>query len=153
MLYTVRKVFKFEAAHILDAAYSKCCTACIHGHSYTVEVFIQRQATNPANNMVIDFGLLSNALRPTFAYYDHSLILPPHLHDIYSSQCQDLGLDPNKLILFPENPTAEAMARIFFGLAEEALKHVITDPMVSIRSVRVHETDTGFAEYTENQHE
>ena len=59
-MYKIRKLFKFEMAHVLTTAYTKeCCN--LHGHSYRMEVFITSGALNE-DGMVIDFKKLKELL-------------------------------------------------------------------------------------------
>ena len=54
------------------------------------------------------------------------------------------GLKDNnaKVWFTPENPTAEWMAAVICAEARKQL-----EPLVRVDAVRVHETDTGYAEY------
>ena len=74
-MYTCRLKFKFEAAHILDEAFSKCCMDSIHGHSYIVEVFVSSNILN-GEGMVLDFGLLKSKVKPLIDAWDHRLFIP-----------------------------------------------------------------------------
>ncbi|MFR6543952.1 MAG: 6-pyruvoyl trahydropterin synthase family protein, partial [Butyricimonas virosa] len=50
----IRKLFKFEGAHIVRNCSSHRCRENIHGHSYIVEVFITSDKLD-RGYMVIDF--------------------------------------------------------------------------------------------------
>ena len=126
-MFTIRKQFKFEAAHVLDSSFSKCCQQ-IHGHSYRVELFFRSKVLN-ADGMVVDFGFVKQAIEALIRQLDHRLI-------ITENQLNFAAYNP---LIFPCNPTAENMAQHFFQILQE--------PLPALFKVRVHETDTGYAEY------
>lgn len=145
-MYKIRKQFKFEGAHQLYNAYSKACTDCIHGHSYLVEVFFESSNLDETG-MVIDFGKI-NALFKGYIdeYWDHSLIMP----DLFSKKYLDLLAEYNKkLNIVSYNPTAENMAKYMFQEFISILNQNNINIKVTIAGVRVHETTTGWAEYSE----
>jgi 6-pyruvoyltetrahydropterin/6-carboxytetrahydropterin synthase len=131
MPYQIRKIFKFEGAHILSGAYSEECKNHIHGHSYVVEVFIKSDDLNE-NGMIIDFKELKEYAGTLFDQWDHALVV--HKDD------EREGIKFMADILTHFNPTAENMAEFFY----KSLKR-----MFDISKVRVHETATGYAEYWE----
>lgn len=74
----IRKQFAFEAAHVLPHHDGKCSR--LHGHSYRLDVTLEGpiQATGPATGMIVDFDVLSRAVRDTVIdALDHR-----HLNDI-----------------------------------------------------------------------
>lgn len=142
-MYRIRKLFRFEAAHQLCAAESDCCKACIHGHSYRVEVFLKTKTLNAAG-MVIDFGQVKTWIQPVIDEWDHALFLPPSLVQEYT------GTPSKKIIPFITNPTAETMARALFDHLEALLAEFYgrqKGGRVQVEKIRVHETETGWAEY------
>ena len=136
-MYRIRKKLKFEMAHILEGAYSKCCSDTIHGHSYEVELFFESPELN-ADGMVIDFGEIKQMTAELVNRYDHALLVPISL-----SAEQHLALKTfnKKLRVVKYNPTAENMAHEIFD--------VVRSYFPLLRRVRLHETDTGYAEYSE----
>jgi 6-pyruvoyltetrahydropterin/6-carboxytetrahydropterin synthase len=126
-MYTIRKVLKFEAAHVLDSSYSKCCQQ-IHGHSYLVELYFRSEKLNE-DGMVVDFGKVKEQAQPFIDQFDHALIM------------SDKHLPPSgvNIVEVPYNPTAENMAHHFFEWLKPKLP--------SLFKVRFHETQTGYAEY------
>lgn len=127
-MFRIRKVFKFEGAHILDNSYSKDCQK-IHGHSYTVEVFCKSDHLNEYM-MVEDFGKIKDIVKPLIDKWDHALIVSENkIHDFPMYEIR----------VFEGNPTAEAMALYLY----KTLKFSIS----SLYKVRIHETSTGWAEY------
>lgn len=141
-VYRIRKLFRFEAAHQLLSAVTACCHETIHGHSYRVEVFISRPRLN-ADSMVADFGSL-DWMKEIIAQFDHALIM----HEGAGAEYLDVLRRYNKkLLLARENPTAEWMAK---DLYDRFRNHVLGSAMEALGMklcVRVHETETGFAEY------
>ena len=115
-MFTIRKSWKVEMAHRLTTAYTKACSDCIHGHTYTIEVFIRAMKLDESG-MVIDFGALG-ALKEIVMHCDHALM-------IEGGQNSDVDREHNrKLICVPFNPTAENMARY---LLEVVAPHVLAD--------------------------
>lgn len=142
MSYRVRKMFRFEAAHILATAHSRACTACVHGHSYRVELFLVSRKLNK-DGMVVDFGLLKEKCRAVFDRWDHALFLPRHIR--LSMEVPDTG----KVLRIMGNPTAERMARELFERLSADLRETL-GKKIRVERVRVHETETGWAEYWED---
>ena len=136
-MYTVRKEFKFEAAHVLDKCYSEECKF-IHGHSYRVEVFVGSNTLNE-DGMVIDFKKLKEIVSPLIDAWDHRLIgtaiTLTNWLQMYS-----------KIVVVKFNPTAENMAKYLFDKIHEELKEV--NPGYYLK-VRVWETATSYAEFSE----
>lgn len=133
-MFTIRKKFKFEMSHRLVSCYSEGCKN-IHGHSYILEVFFTSNTLNK-DGMVLDFGEIKNNIIDYINSWDHALIL--YKNDNWSSYMQNSDL---KYKLLDYNPTAENMCREMYNY----IKHIY--PQLS--KVRLHETTTGWAEYTE----
>lgn len=143
-MFTVRKVFRFEAAHVLASAFSKACTDSIHGHSYVVEVFLRSRELNQ-DGMVVDFGLVKELISDLIATWDHALILPS------CHKPEDFG--GKKTVIFPCNPTAENMAFVLFKQIRDRLWGSIKNSKegLIVWKVRVHETTTGWAEFERDE--
>lgn len=133
-MYTVRKLFKFEGAHALSSSYSEECQN-VHGHSYKLEVIISSKKVNP-DGMVIDFKELKESIKPIIDIFDHKLVYNLEHAVDYDHVPGEIGV--------PFNPTAENMCKFFY---KEIYKIIwdVCDKLV----IRLHETDTGYAEYTE----
>lgn len=136
-MYTVRKLFKFEAAHQLASAVSAACYETIHGHSYRVELFLASPELD-VRGMVLDFGAMGNFKTWLLDYFDHALFIPAVFPLAY---IEVLRAYNKKLRVVMANPTAEWMARFIVADAERCFPGMVT-------KVRVHETDTGYAEYS-----
>lgn len=133
-MYKVRKKFKFESAHVLDSSYSLDCQRR-HGHSYVLEVFLKSKTLN-SDGMVMDFGELKDIVNPLIKSFDHMFIMS---ESYYLDNPSELG--KSDVIVLEDNPTAENMARIFFNNIKEDVPQLY--------KIRLHETETGWAEYSE----
>jgi len=137
-MYIIRKKFKFEMAHQLSSAYSASCKNCIHGHSYILEVFFRSPGLN-TDGMVIDFKLVKDKCSDFIQSWDHALVMPSD----FSKEYLDILKKYNKkLIITSYNPTAEKMAKDIFDR--------IHDQIPECYKVRLHESETGYAEYEQN---
>jgi 7-cyano-7-deazaguanine synthase len=132
MNVTIRKLYRVEMAHQLDAAVTKACSETIHGHSYVIEVFLRGPLD--ATGMVRDFGDLT-AVKALVMEFDHALIVPASLGVEALSMLADHN---RKLVVTPYNPTAERMAIDLLSRLR------LREPLVF--KVRIHETETGYAE-------
>ena len=133
-MFTIRKLFKFEAAHVLESAYSTECK-CIHGHSYIVEVFISSESLND-DGMVIDFKKLKEIINPLIEKWDHALIVP-----------NSIKAPGDNSVFVDFNPTAENMAKYLHSwVGIKVAVRLAKQGKFKIK-VRVHETDTEWAEY------
>jgi 6-pyruvoyltetrahydropterin/6-carboxytetrahydropterin synthase len=72
-MWELTKSFLFDAAHTLDRSIESESSRRIHGHSYRAEVTL-RGAPDPRTGMVIDFGLLEQALAEARDGLDHHLL-------------------------------------------------------------------------------
>ena len=138
-MYVVRKKFKFEMAHRLISSFSKSCQN-YHGHSYELEVFFKSDKLNN-DGMVIDFGEIKERLKNLVDEFDHALVLnetDPVLK--LFEQCE------TKIVKINYNPTAECMTKDFYDRIKKLLIHYSNIQLVK---VRLHETNTGYAEYFE----
>lgn len=73
-MFTVTKIFEFEAAHRLHQHHGQCKN--LHGHSYKLEVEVRLgdgEKLN-GNNMVVDFGHLKGAVQAIVDLLDHSYL-------------------------------------------------------------------------------
>jgi len=141
----IRKLFKFEGAHIVRNCSSKRCSRSQHGHSYTVEVFL---TSNKLDNggMVVDFGLLKGPISDLIDSFDHALSIwnkedPGYIGYLCSWS--------ERWIKMPVSPSAENYALMFLYIIDKIIKNTQFnngEGNVKVSSVRVHETATGYAE-------
>lgn len=158
-MYTIRKKFKVEYAHVLDSAYSKACSDTIHGHSGVIEVFFQSKNLND-DGMVIDFGLIKEKIGNYISSFDHSLIISKKMNEnLFTNKLIKLIHFNKNLKIVDYNPTAENMAKDIFQTIKKILKPEseikesksdIVKMYTCLSKVRFHETDTGYAEYSDD---
>jgi len=140
----IRKQFKFEGAHIVRNCTSKRCSHSIHGHSYTVEVFISASGLD-CGGMLLDFGLLKGTIKEFIDSFDHAF-------SVWSKDKKLVKVakeHSERYVLMPVSPSAENYALMFLYIIDAFVKatqfnNCEHEPYVS--SVRVHETATGYAE-------
>jgi 6-pyruvoyltetrahydropterin/6-carboxytetrahydropterin synthase len=73
MLFTVSQRFFFDAAHTLKRKIEAEGSRRIHGHTYHAEVFLSGPR-DPVTGMVIDLGLLRQALGEVRERLDHHML-------------------------------------------------------------------------------
>ena len=137
----IRKLFKFEMAHIVRGAWSRRCAYNIHGHSYKLEIFINGLELDDSG-MVIDFGLVKNMLNDFIDSFDHTMLLQ-NLEDD-KEIIEFLNRNFERVIITDWQVTAEYMALMFLKLGNSLLKNNCNKDII-INKVIVHETDTGYA--------
>ncbi|MAK31862.1 6-carboxytetrahydropterin synthase [Acinetobacter sp.] len=141
----IRKLFKFENAHIVRNCTSDRCKRSIHGHSYKVELLLKANRLDHGQ-MVYDFGLLKGVIKELFDSFDHAICF---WQDDNPEDIQACKTFSARWISLPVSPSAEQFSRIFFFLAQQVLHSTITqngEGDVEVYSVIVHETDTGYAQ-------
>ena len=141
----IRKLFKFENAHVVRNCTSDRCKRSIHGHSYKVELLLKASKLDHGQ-MVYDFGLLKGVIKDLFDSFDHAICFWEKDDSQYIDACQTFSA---RWISLPVSPSAEQFSRIFFYLAQQVLQSTVTqngEGDVEVYSVIVHETDTGYAQ-------
>ena len=141
----IRKLFKFENAHIVRNCTSDRCKRSIHGHSYKVELLLKANRLDHGQ-MVYDFGLLKGVIKDLFDSFDHAICFWQNDDQEYIAACKKFSA---RWVALPVSPSAEQFSRIFFFLAQQVLNSTITqngEGDVEVYSVIVHETDTGYAQ-------
>ena len=141
----IRKLFKFENAHIVRNCTSDRCKRSIHGHSYKVELLLKASKLDHGQ-MVYDFGLLKGVIKDLFDAFDHAICFWQNDSRDYIEACQKFSA---RWVSLPVSPSAEQFSRIFFYLAQQVLASTETqngEGDVEVYSVIVHETDTGYAQ-------
>ena len=114
----ISKTFVWSAAHKLELPYKSQCEK-LHGHSYEVRVCVEGPINE--NGMVMDFSVLKDTINKYG--FDHS-----YLNDFMN-----------------DNPTAENLVIFMKGMI---LNTHCLPKTVKLKSVRVWETPTSFAEET-----
>ncbi len=143
----IRKLFKFEGAHIVRNCSSEHCKYNIHGHSYKVEVFISSKKLDKGY-MVVDFILLDK-IKEFVESFDHSY----SLWNKEGREFKDFIYKYNKRVAeIPVSPSAEGYALMFYLVSDKIIQNTVFnngEGHIVLEAVRVHETATGYAEVSE----
>lgn len=141
----IRKLFRFESAHIVRNCSSLRCSTSIHGHSYKVEVFLEAHALDHGQ-MVYDFGLMKGSIRDVIDAFDHAICFWDKDDPEYIRLCKQFSA---RWIAMPVSPSAEQFARLFFVVIDAILHQTVMangEGLVRLHSVIAHETETGYAQ-------
>ena len=140
----IRKLFKFEGAHIVRNCTSQRCRENIHGHSYQVEVFITSDRLDNGY-MVMDFCRLEQ-VKEFIESFDHSYTLWNEEPEAFKTFIHTYNC---RVVEIPVSPSAEGFALLFHYVIDQILQHtekINGEGHIRLHSVRVHETATGYAE-------
>ena len=142
----IRKLFKFEMAHIVRKAFSTRCAKNIHWHSYLLEVFLEGKELDEAG-MVLDFGLVKKEVNDFIDSFDHTLCIwnLPEEKALVEFATKNF----ERVIVLPFNSTAEMQAKMFY----ELISKLLSKYTIKVSKCIVHETTTGYAEYMPVLHE
>ena len=141
----IRKLFKFENAHIVRGCSTVKCRSSIHGHSYKVEVLFESNFLDHGQ-MVYDFGLMKQNMKDIIESFDHAITLWNGDDREYR---EDMKKHSARWVELPVSPSAEQFSRVIFILLEKLLqltKTINGERNVKLHSVIVHETETGYAQ-------
>ncbi len=141
----IRKLFKFENAHIVRGCSTQRCRASLHGHSYKVEVLFE-SAYLDHGQMVYDFGLMKQGMKALIDSFDHAIALWDGDDAVY---LEDMKRNSSRWVQLPVSPSAEQFSRVIFVMIDRLLgcTQVINGERgVKLHSIIVHETDTGYAQ-------
>ena len=145
----IRKLFKFENAHIVRNCSSDRCKYSIHGHSYQIELILEAHRLD-YGQMVYDFGLLKSSIKDMIDSFDHAICFWDKDDLEYIEACKKFSA---RWISLPVSPSAEQFSRVVFFWAREILKQTQMqngDTDVKVYSVIAHETATGYAQCFED---
>ena len=121
-MFEIEKIFRFEAGHCLHHHDGQCSQP--HGHSYVLSVIIRAKdlvASGPKKNMVVDFGDLSESVKPMIDnYFEHKW-----LNDTLET----------------DSPTAEYIAKWIYNHLKPGIPNLY--------SISLYETASSRATYTE----
>ncbi len=141
----IRKLFKFENAHIVRNCSTQRCRENIHGHSYKVEVLLESNYLDHGQ-MVYDFGLTKRYIKELIETFDHSITLWSGDDKSYVS---DMKKHSARWVELPVSPSAEQFSRVIFLMVDRVLActgMVNGERDVKLHSIIVHETETGYAQ-------
>jgi len=113
----IRKLFKFENAHIVRDCSSKRCKYSLHGHSYKVEVLLESNYLDNGQ-MVYDFGLTKLYIKELIDSFDHSITL---WSGDEKSYIEDMKKHSQRWVELPVSPSAEQFSRVIFLMVERVL--------------------------------
>lgn len=105
----IRKLFKFENAHIVRGCTTQRCSENIHGHSYKVEILLRSQYLDHGQ-MVYDFGLVKHTMKQLIDSFDHAITLWSEDDPRY---LEDMKKHSQRWVQLPVSPSAEQFARVF----------------------------------------
>ena len=148
----IRKLFKFENAHIVRDCTTQRCSENIHGHSYKIEVLLESNYLDDGQ-MVYDFGLTKRYIKELIDSFDHAITLWSKDDKNY---IEAMKTHSNRWVELPVSPSAEQFSRVIYLLVERVL--ACTDMQngereVKLHSIIVHETETGYAQgFKEDAH-
>jgi len=148
----IRKLFKFENAHIVRDCSTQRCSENIHGHSYKVEVLLESNYLDNGQ-MVYDFGLTKLYIKELIDSFDHAITLWSKDDQSYIDAMKQYS---NRWVELPVSPSAEQFSRVIYLMVERVL--ACTDMQngekeVKLHSIIVHETETGYAQgFREDAH-
>jgi len=141
----IRKLFKFENAHIVRNCSTRRCSENLHGHSYKVEVLLESNYLDHGQ-MVYDFGLTKLYIKELIDSFDHGITLWSGDDPEYRAAMKRFS---KRWVELPVSPSAEQFSRVIFRMVEQVLS---CSPMqngernVQLHSIIVHETETGYAQ-------
>jgi len=148
----IRKLFKFENAHIVRDCTTQRCSENIHGHSYKIEVLLESNYLDNGQ-MVYDFGLTKRTIKELIDSFDHAITLWSGDDANYIEAMKKYS---NRWVELPVSPSAEQFSRVIYLIVERIL--VCTEMQngereVKLHSIIVHETETGYAQgFKEDAH-
>lgn len=139
----ITKEFSFETGHALYGYDGKCRN--VHGHSYKLSVTVLGEPIKDSNHvkygMVIDFSDLKKIVQEEIVdIFDHATVFnqdTPHVE-----LAKELEKRGHHIILVDYQPTSEMMLLDF----AERIKSRLPEN-ISLRSLKLRETNTSFAEW------
>ncbi len=141
----IRKLYKFEASHIVRNCSSDRCKYSIHGHSFRCEVLLSADKLDDGQ-MVYDFGLMKGTVKDFLDGFDHASLF----WDKEAAEYQKaIKTNSKRWVQLPLSPTAEQLSRIIFVAVQSLLdrtERANGDEAAAVHSVILHETETGYAQ-------
>ncbi len=141
----IRKMFKFENAHIVRGCSTVRCRSSLHGHSYKVELLFESDFLDNGQ-MVYDFGLMKQNMKALIDSFDHAVAIWNGDDKEYIA---DMKKHSHRWITLPVSPSAEQFSRVIFVMIDKLLKQtdaINGEKNVKLHSIIVHETQTGYAQ-------
>ncbi len=141
----IRKLFKFENAHIVRGCSTVRCRSSIHGHSYKVELLFESDFLDNGQ-MVYDFGLMKQNMKAIIDSFDHAISI---WSEDDAEYIKDMKKYSDRWVILPVSPSAEQISRVIFILVDKLLEQTSAingEKNVNLNSIIVHETETGYAQ-------
>ena len=141
----IRKLFKFENAHVVRGCSTVKCRSSLHGHSYRVELLFESNFLDNGQ-MVYDFGLMKQNMKDLIESFDHGVSI---WNQDDTSYIQDMKKHSVRWLELPVSPSAEQISRVLYVIIDKLLQLTSTvngEKEVKLSSVIVHETQTGYAQ-------
>ena len=141
----IRKLYRFEAAHIVRNCSSDRCKYSIHGHSFRCELLLTADRLD-RGQMVYDFGLLKGGVKDFLDGFDHASLFWEREAPKYKTM---MKAHSKRWVQLPVSPTAEQLTRVIFVAAQALLDATVKtngDETARVHSVILHETETGYAQ-------
>ena len=141
----IRKLFKFENAHVVRGCSTVKCRSSLHGHSYKVELLFESNFLDNGQ-MVYDFGLMKQNMKALVESFDHGVTIWSGDDSEYISSMKKHS---DRWVELPVSPSCEQFSRVIFVMLDRLLQltsSVNGEKEVKLNSVIVHETDTGYAQ-------
>jgi 6-pyruvoyltetrahydropterin/6-carboxytetrahydropterin synthase len=141
----IRKLYRFEAAHIVRNCSSDRCKYSLHGHSFRCELLLTADRLD-RGQMVYDFGLLKKQVKCFLDGFDHATLFWEKEDAAYAKAMKQHS---KRWVQLPVSPTAEQLSRVIFVAAQALLDNTEKangDDTARVHSVILHETETGSAQ-------
>lgn len=140
-MYILKTEASFDSAHFLAGYVGKCSN--IHGHRWKIVLEVKSEELKEDiqhKGMYVDFGKLKKDLRGIADSMDHALIIEKN--SLKETTLDALKSENFKIIELDFRPTAENMAKYFFGRIKEL--------GYNMKAVTVYETPANSATYMED---
>lgn len=148
----IRKRFKIEVGHTVRNASSYRCSHSYHGHSAVIDVFLEGRQLDNAQ-MLMDFGLMKEAIGPWIDSQDHCIVLcdkdDPETIKFFEKY-------NDRYIIVPFNPSAEMLSIFIMHYINKILDNTQFnngEGHVHCVNVEYNETVTGMARCDEMDEE
>ena len=106
----IRKLFKFENAHIVRGCSTRRCRSSLHGHSYRVELLFESNFLD-SGQMVYDFGLMKQNMKALIDSFDHGVTIWSGDDKEYIA---DMKKHSQRWVELPVSPSCEQFSRVIF---------------------------------------
>ena len=142
----IRKQFKVNSAHIVRNCYSNRCKYSLHAHTAEIEAFFIANKVDRAG-MVMDFGITKNIFKPFLQLHHDAVLLWNKDSESYRNFIKS---KTDNWIELSFTPSAELLSAYIYLYLNNMLDRVQyknkEDKDLSLKSIRYHETRTGWAE-------